>query len=311
MAKDDFSPEEWAGLTEEERKAHEEDDEEDISKGPEGDSTGEKEGWKAGEDAPPEGGEKKAKEEDGTERETSGDQPQGDDGGAGDDAGKAGEDAEKKPPAPPGPDKTPFATMLPVSAKIEEIDAKLQDLDVQLDNGDIDIVAYSRNRDPLLQQKWEAQMSEKINQETARQIWRYEQGLFFRDNPEYRENEFLNAALQRAFQKVDTPENAHKTGLELLQEARAMVDEQIAAITGQKPKGEKTSDAGGKTPPSRQGKRALDDVDIPKTLAGLPTADQNDTGKDEFAYLDALEGMEYERAIARLTPDQERRYLER
>ena len=49
---------------------------------------------------------------------------------------------------------------------------------------------------------------------------------------------------------------------------------------------------------------------IPKTLAGVPStgAQPQDTGGDEFAHLDALNGEAFEAALLRLTPEQRERY---
>lgn len=56
-------------------------------------------------------------------------------------------------------------------------------------------------------------------------------------------------------------------------------------------------------------KPAGTDIEIPKTLAGVPAADSNTDGGNEFAALDKLNGMEYEFAYAKLTPDQKAKYL--
>lgn len=56
-------------------------------------------------------------------------------------------------------------------------------------------------------------------------------------------------------------------------------------------------------------KPAGTDIEIPKTLAGVPAAESNTDGGNEFAALDKLNGMEYEFAYAKLTPDQKAKYL--
>jgi len=48
-------------------------------------------------------------------------------------------------------------------------------------------------------------------------------------------------------------------------------------------------------------------VDIPPTLAQIPAAESN--AQDEFAYLDKLSGDAYTAALAKLTPDQQQRFL--
>jgi hypothetical protein len=51
------------------------------------------------------------------------------------------------------------------------------------------------------------------------------------------------------------------------------------------------------------------DVDVPTTLADAPAAAENQDGGNEFANLDKLEGMEYELAVAKMTPEQKARFL--
>jgi hypothetical protein len=58
-------------------------------------------------------------------------------------------------------------------------------------------------------------------------------------------------------------------------------------------------------------KKAPDLTKIPKTLGGLPAAAEEaaDGDSGEFAHLEGLTGMALERALAKLTPEQEARYL--
>lgn len=56
--------------------------------------------------------------------------------------------------------------------------------------------------------------------------------------------------------------------------------------------------------------RAPDLSGIPPSLGGLPAAAGADPKNEgEFAHIDGLEGEAYERALARMTPDQQARYL--
>lgn len=58
-------------------------------------------------------------------------------------------------------------------------------------------------------------------------------------------------------------------------------------------------------PPAAKPKRGT--VDIPPTLAQIPAAESN--AQDEFAYLDKLSGDAYTAALAKLTPEQQQRFL--
>lgn len=51
------------------------------------------------------------------------------------------------------------------------------------------------------------------------------------------------------------------------------------------------------------------DVDVPTTLADAPAAAENQDGGGEFANVDKLEGMDYELAVAKMTPEQKARFL--
>jgi hypothetical protein len=53
---------------------------------------------------------------------------------------------------------------------------------------------------------------------------------------------------------------------------------------------------------------ALSTVPLPKTLGDVPAAAENVDG-GEFAFMDKLDGMDYETAVARMTPDQKARFL--
>jgi hypothetical protein len=60
-------------------------------------------------------------------------------------------------------------------------------------------------------------------------------------------------------------------------------------------------------PPVRK-PAAADRSTLPPTLAGVPAAADASVGS-EFAHLDGLEGTALEKALARMTPDQQERYL--
>jgi hypothetical protein len=63
--------------------------------------------------------------------------------------------------------------------------------------------------------------------------------------------------------------------------------------------------------PNKPVKRAAPKDLIPSTLAMVPGSDgPGDVGEDEFADVDRLEGLELERAIAKMSDDQRKRYLE-
>jgi hypothetical protein len=59
-------------------------------------------------------------------------------------------------------------------------------------------------------------------------------------------------------------------------------------------------------------KRKPDLKVVPPTLANLPNAGGDDAsvGEGKFAHIDSLSGMDLERAIARMSPDEQREYAQ-
>lgn len=281
----EFTEEELAGLSDEERQAILEDEEGDGSAG-------------------------KAIEEEGSESEGKPD--------AVDTPGEAaGEDDPASPADPPEGEKAeppeteakpamplkPFVPTYQVdSDQLEGIQTKLAEIDQRLEDGDIDIVEYTRQRDPLIRQQTEIELAHKFNAQQAEQLWKHEQGLFFAQNQEYRTDPVLNGALRSVFKQLDTEENSGKSGYEILLEAKQLVEARIGAASTKKedPKPD---------PTPRPRTPAREAAQLPKTLADTIPAEENPAGQDEFAHLDKLEGLDYERALSKLTPDQERRYL--
>jgi hypothetical protein len=153
---------------------------------------------------------------------------------------------------------------------LPEIETKLTELDSQLEEGDIDIIQYTKQRDPLIQQRIESGMALRAQD----QMWKAEQDAFFASNPGYR-NPALNGALARVFKLLDTQENAHKTGLQLLNEAKGQVEREARELR------ESVSTGSGR----------------------------GSGGPADFDRLDRLEGAELERALEKLSPEQVERYL--
>lgn len=176
----------------------------------------------------------------------------------------------------PAHTSTPFVfTPVYTGPSLHQIEEHFADLDRQLEEGDIDVIDYTRQRDPLIQQATEARMVQKHHESQ----WRQEQDQFFHQHPEFRDDPALNGALQRAFRGLDTQENAHRTGHELLEEARRQVEESAARVLRER-------------------------RDYPTGGPG-----QGHEGRADFAHLDQLTGTELERALSRLTPQQAEAYL--
>jgi len=142
------------------------------------------------------------------------------------------------------------------------------------------------------------------------------------DGVDYRAegNKHLHDALDRTVKWLaNDPSNADKPEQWFLDEAHAMVKGRFgvgkaaAAPAGQQG-GADGKPAAAKPPAttSRAGK-APDLSGVPPTVRNLPAAaDGGATGDDggEFAHLNGLTGMALERAVARMTPEQQQRWAE-
>lgn len=201
-------------------------------------------------------------------------------------------------------------------AKLEHIKEQKKELATQLMEGDIDIAEFTvknaeldDQKDELSELRVKAEVAKEINaaQATNReQAWQNAQNEFFADSnnkiysKEAENGNIMFAALAQAIGQLSEDENGRNYSNErLLAEADKMVRK--AFNIGAAPV----------VPPTTQPKPQTNKVaDIPKTLGGLPAAEASETGTGgEFDYLDKLDGLDLERAIARLTPEQEERYL--
>lgn len=179
--------------------------------------------------------------------------------------------------APAPPTGTPFVfTPTYAGPPVAQLDAIAKDLDRQLEEGDIDILEYTKLRDPIVQHRFEAMIVHRAHESN----WRHEQEQFFAANPEFQSDPALNGALQQAFKALDTQENSHKTGAELLDEARRQVEESAARVLRER-----------------------------GDYSTYGHSGRGTGGHSDFAYLDRLEGAALETALSKLTTEEAERYL--
>jgi hypothetical protein len=208
----------------------------------------------------------------------------------------------------------PFVSIHPTTHTIVEIDAALKELSQQFEQGDLDMVAYLDQRDSLRDERKDIQH----NANSQKQLWQHEQSLFYDTNPQFHPkdgNPVLHGAIKHVFDQLEKdPANASKTGFQLLNEAKKQVHEQLAKVDVRTPAPQPKGGAGnGGAPHPRTldgSHSAVASAQLPTTLGGLPAAQEADTGKNEFDQLDGLTGIEYEKALTKLSPDQQKRYLE-
>lgn len=188
---------------------------------------------------------------------------------------------------------------------------KFGDGDISFEELQIEQTRVHDARADLRAQMRESEMVDRINQSSEEGLWKREQDDFFEDHAEYRKNPILMGALNTAVVSLaNAPENANRTGTWILNKAHKEVAKimtpQSAPVVKIPEGGEKP---GGKQDVGKQPTRKADLKSVPRTLAGAPAADLDTPGKGEFDDLDNLTGLDYENALARLTPEQQAKYL--
>lgn len=174
-------------------------------------------------------------------------------------------------------------------------------------DGEIDITEYHEalnqiNDDirELNAQQDRYQLSEDQSKQAGEQRWQWEQDRFFgiKENAAYQTDKILGVAFDAAVKDLaNDSANEGKKMSWFLEEADRVVRERFIVP--------------GKKPLPKKDVRKPDYSKIPPNLGDLPSADLNDVGRDdEFARLDKLGGMELESALAKMSPDQAKRYLE-
>lgn len=212
----------------------------------------------------------------------------------------------------------PVTDVAPLKESLTKAEADLEEIAAKLDAGDISASEAFRESNKLNAQIAElradikgSEQAVKANQAAAeryvdRSLKRFmtdddNKKLYQKDSPAWK-------AMDAALKTVSAmPENSTKSYAWMLREAdriaRAMVNAprksaeapaaQAPAPTPAKPK--PTADRTKTTP-------------VPVTLASLPAAGQESV-ESEFAYIDNLSGVEREKAIAKLKPEEYERYL--
>lgn len=184
---------------------------------------------------------------------------------------------------------------------------KFRDGEITLEDYLIQDRALKVEEDRVRDKERDASVMEKMNEQNATRTWFENVDTFINhvqkvDGINYK-NTTLNAALDAAVKALaNEKENADKPQAWFLTEAhkRVMADLGIARrASNPDPK-----------PAAKKEERKPDLRNVPKTLSRVPAAAPNNPrGDDEFGHLEKLDGIELERALAKLTPEQESRYL--
>ena len=207
-----------------------------------------------------------------------------------------------------------------LSEKMQELSAEFTELSDKLasqyESGDLSFSEYRKadrelsnqydsQRDQIAAAILKAEIAAEHSQQSSAQKWELEQQMFYQDNPEYKTDAVMRGALSAQLEALyDDEANAGRSGLWFLREAGRMINERFSMKPSEPTAGNKALDDAA----NAMRKKAAKPLNSPKTLADIPAADVNDDG-GEFAYIDKLNGLAYERAIAKLSPDQYERFM--
>ncbi len=343
MSKENFTEDELAGLSDEERAAIEDDDTDggddklaDDVKDPESASAGDKAGDNTdGDDKSSDGDDKEADGSD-ADADAAKDNSDGKDVAAKSDDNQddVKDDDNQDDNKAAETNTRVFAPHYEAKApekyqeQMDGFETQLKEVKGKFEEGDLSVSEYMDKRDTiasqrydLREQKLKSDMSAEQSKQVADQVWEHEQDLFFDQHPEYRKDTILWGAMDASIRELTAKaENVNRSGMAILNDAHKQVSERFSQRGTENKEVDKEETNDKKDNPNKQlvnkegnkqeTAKKPDLSVVPKTLSDMPNADGPDTGTDtEFTYLDKLGGVEYENALAKLSDDQQDRYL--
>lgn len=188
---------------------------------------------------------------------------------------------------------------------IPEFSAELRpDLQQRLDaareqfesgEGEMDLAGYERIQREVTaaNMQWQTQSAK----------WAAEQDAFLSKFDEYGAPGPLRDALNGEITRLDsTTEGRGLSGMQLLMLAKARVEQALGVVREPAAQPMQNAKAGGQRPAAARPNPAT------HALGTMPAAAPAEVGGGEFKHLDTLSGLELERAVAALTPDQRDRW---
>jgi hypothetical protein len=260
-----------------------------------------------------EGADGEADESDGDDKETPAEKT------AEDDVADESKTEEPGPVADVPEFKPQYKVDLPddYEAKVTELKEEKRALAAKFKDGDIEFEDYTSQmealddrRDELNDLRVRASVAQDMNTQTAEQQWQHTVRQFTsavaRDEKiDYAKDAEKQADLDLFVKSLAANEkNADKSMEWFLSEAH----KRVKALHGIGGKSDPAPSADPK--PSAKPSRKPPVEHLPGTLAQVPGGDGPGDLAGEFADLDRLEGLEYEQAIARMTPVQRERFLQ-
>lgn len=204
--------------------------------------------------------------------------------------------------------------------KETEAAQKIANLTKQFEAGDITIAQYLEQRDEIRDElqslRIKSELRTELTEENIRNAWEQEQEQFFAEHPEWtlEKNPALYGALNEQVKALAAdPAHANWSGSRILNEAMKEVAKYIRPPSEdggakERAEGAAATKEGDEKGAGKEGKEKMPKPKPPQTLAHVPAAKETETGQGEFDGLDRLEGLELEKAIARMSPEQQERY---
>lgn len=192
--------------------------------------------------------------------------------------------------------------------QISALESQKKDLRTKYQDGDLDLDEYEDQREKiedqaraLREENFKATFAKEQEEQFKEQKWQWEGRRFLDNNPQFEQNEAIFNALNAnviALQNKAIREGKDQYDPEIIIEAKRQLEEALALVGGAKP-----ADPASRPPASKA------KPEVPPNLGDLPAADVAETGGDEFAHLDKLDGMALEAELAKLSKADQDRYL--
>lgn len=224
--------------------------------------------------------------------------------------------ADEAPAAQAQPAPAPYEARLPddFDQQVKALTDKEGELKRQFREGELDFDEFEAQRAELATQREaltiaraKAEISREMSAQTVEQQWRSTVLSFMdkaakTDGVDYRKDAEKAADLDQFVKTLASKEaNADKPMEWFLAEAHRRVQ----ALHGMTP----PPQAAAKPAPAKPTDRKPPLQAVPATLAQVPGSDGPGDVEGEFSDVLALEGLEYEQAIARMSPSQRERFL--
>lgn len=191
-----------------------------------------------------------------------------------------------------------------------DFSGELADLRKKYEEGEVSQADYETALIDIGAARAAAQVTQQLNTKFAEQEWNQAQEDFYGANARFN-SPAMRAALGNAVERIEAESGEQKLRSSvLLQKAAALVDQELGALFGQpaqpaKPAAKEVPTKSAAPNRTEEAARARAATAAPRTLADVPSAQENETGKnDKFEAIDRLEGLEFEEAIARLSPSE-------